>query len=136
MAFPFEQTQILLTQGCFLLCLVEMAQWFCRRRFLNFVNVFSLFGIHLHVKKGRALHLNNIIYPLNKDDLCQGWLELAQLFWRRFFQNINVFSLFRNYLPLEKGGVFHLHKLNSLIQGWFVLSLVEIAPVVLEEKIL
>ena len=31
------------------------------------------------------------------------WLKLAQWFWRRRFLNfVNVFSLFRYYLPLEK----------------------------------
>ena len=32
---------------------------------------------------------------------------------RIFFNIINVFSLFRNYLPLEKGGALHLKKLES-----------------------
>ena len=32
---------------------------------------------------------------------------------RIFFNFINVFSLFRNYLPLEKGGDLHLKKLES-----------------------
>ena len=42
--------------------------------------------------------------PSAKDVLCQVWLKLAQWFWRRRFLNfVNVFSLFRNYLPLEKG---------------------------------
>ena len=30
-----------------------------------------------------------------------------------FFNFVNAFSLFRNYLPLEKGGSFHLNKLES-----------------------
>ena len=32
---------------------------------------------------------------------------------RIFFNFVNVFSLFRNYLPLEKGGARHLNKLES-----------------------
>ena len=46
--------------------------------------------------------------------LCQIWLKLAQWIWRRrlFFNLVNVFSLFRNYLPLEKGEVLHLNKLG------------------------
>ena len=31
-----------------------------------------------------------------------------------FFNFVNVFSLFRNYLPLEKGRALHLKKLNPL----------------------
>ena len=31
---------------------------------------------------------------------------------KKIFEFINVFSLFRNYLPLEKGGALHLNKLE------------------------
>ena len=90
---------------------LKLDQWFYRR-FLNFVNVFSLFGNHLPVKKGRALHLNNLIYPLPKDDLCQGWLKLDQWFYRiRFLNFVNVFSLFGNHLPVKKGRALHLNNL-------------------------
>ena len=42
------------------------------------------------------------------------WLKLAQLFWRKSFLNfVNIFSLFRNYLPLKKGWVLHLYKHES-----------------------
>ena len=45
-----------------------------------------------------------------------------------FFNFDNVFSLFRNYLPLEKGGALHLKKLESplpkdaLCQVWLKLA--------------
>ena len=35
---------------------LKLAQWFWRKRFLNFVNVFSLFHNYLPLKKGGALH--------------------------------------------------------------------------------
>ena len=93
---------------------LKLAQWFWRRKFLNFVNVFSLFRNYLPLGKGRALHLNKLESPSPNNALCQIWLKLAQWFWRRRFLNfINVFSLFRNCLPLEK---------------------FEIGPVVLEKK--
>ena len=64
---------------------------------------------------------------------------MVQQFWRRFFfYFVYVFLLFRNYLPLEKGGA-HLNKLESpspkdvLCQGCFVPSFVEHGPVVLEK---
>ena len=61
-----------------------------------------------------ALHLNKLESPSPKDALCQVRLKLAQWFRRRRFLNfVNVFSLFRNYLPLEKGGALHLNKLES-----------------------
>ena len=67
-------------------------------------SVFSLFHNNLPLEKGKALHLNKLESPSSKDGLCQVWLKLTQWFWRRRFLNfINVFSLFRNYLPLEKG---------------------------------
>ena len=67
------------------------------------------------LEKGGALHLNILESPLAKDTLCQVWMKLAQWFWRRsFLKFVNVFSLFRNYLPLE--------------------SVIEIDPVVLVKK--
>ena len=99
------------------------------RRFLNLVNVFLLFGNYLPLEKGGALHLNKLESPSPKDALCQVWLKMAQWFWRRrFFNFVNVFSLFRNYLPLEKGGALHLNKLESplpkdaLNQVWLKLA--------------
>ena len=41
--------------------------------------------------------------PFPKDTLCQVWLKLAQWFLRRRFLNfVNVFSLYRYYLPFER----------------------------------
>ena len=81
---------------------LKLAHWFWRRRFLNFVDVFSLFQNHLPLEKREALHLNKLIYPSPKEDLCQIKLKLAQWFWRRrFFKFINVFLLFHNHLPLH-----------------------------------
>ena len=49
---------------------------------------------------------------------------------------VNVFSLFRNYLSLEKGVALHLNKLDIWSpKRCFVPSLVEIDPAVLEKKI-
>ena len=111
---------------------LKSAQWFCRRRFLNFVKVFSLFCNYLPLEKSRVLYLNKIEFPSNKDALCQVYLKFAQWFWIRGFLNfINVFSLFRNYFPLEKCQALHF----PFTRGCFVPSLVEISPVVLEKKI-
>ena len=47
----------------------------------------------------------------------------------KYFNFINVFSLVRNYLPLEEGGAFYLNKVESaspmdaLCQVWFKLAL-------------
>ena len=56
-------------------------------------------------------------------------MKLALWFWRRLFNFVNVFSLFRNYHPLEKGGALQLNKLesplpkNALCQVWLKLAL-------------
>ena len=108
---------------------LKLAQWFWRRGFLNFINVFSPFPNYLPLEKGRALLLNKLESPSPKDNLCQVWLKLAQWFWRRRFLNfVNVFSQHPNYLPLEKGMALHLNKLESpshkddLCQVWLKLA--------------
>ena len=77
---------------------LKLAQWFWRWRLQNFVNVFLLFRNHLPLERDSTLHLNTLESPSLKDALCQVWLKLAQWFWRRrFFNLVNVFSLFHNY---------------------------------------
>ena len=72
-------------------------------------NVFSLFRNYLPLEKGGALHLNKLESPTPKDALCQVCSKLDQWFWRRgFFNFVNLFFLFHNYLRLEKSGAFHL----------------------------
>ena len=108
-----QQTWIPFNQWCVVPSLVEIRFWFWRR-FFNFVNVFSLFRNYLPLGKGVILHLKKFESPLNNDALCQVWLRLAQWFWRRRFLNfVNIFLFFRNYIPLEKGGVLHLKKVES-----------------------
>ena len=52
-----------------------------------------------------VLYLKKLESPSPTDAFCQDCLKLAQWFWRRGFLNfVNVFLLFCNYLPLEKGG--------------------------------
>ena len=93
---------------------LKMAQRFRRREIFNFVNVFSLFRNYLPLEKGGALHLNKLESPSPKDALCKVCLKFAKWFWRKRLLNfVNVFSLFRNYLPLEKGEALHLKKLES-----------------------
>ena len=69
--------------------------------------------------------LNKLESHSPKDALCQDWLKLVQWFWRRFLNFVNVFSLFHNYLPLEKGGA-NLNPLHPRMHcdkfGWNWLS--------------
>ena len=63
---------------------IKLGQWFWRRRFLNFVNVFSLYFKNcLPLEKDRVLHLNRLESPSPKDALCQVWLKSVQWFCRR-----------------------------------------------------
>ena len=66
------------------------------------------------MKRGVALHLNKFEFPLPNDALCQVWLKLPQWFLRRFLNFVNVFLLFCNYLPLERGVAYHMNNLNLL----------------------
>ena len=81
-----------------------------------------LFRHHLPLEKGEVIHLNKLDSP---------WVvrfKLAQRFWRRkFFKLIDVFSLFRNYLPWKRTGPIISPK------ECFVPNLVEIGPVLLEK---
>ena len=92
---------------------------------------FSLFFhyIYLPLEKGVALHLNNLEFPSPKNALCHVSLKLDQWFWRKIFLNfINVFALFHNYLPSEKGRALHLNKIespspkNALCHDWLKLA--------------
>ena len=69
----------------------------------------------------------------------QNWIYFIQWFWRRRFWNfiLNIFLLFCYYLPLEKGMVLHLKKLESTSPKDALCqlpSLFEIGLLVLKEK--
>ena len=90
-----------------------------------------LFRNYLPLEKGGSLHFKKLKSLSTKDAMCQvGWNWLwRRWFWRRgFFNLINLFLLFRNYLPLEKGRAFHLNKPESpspkdaLCQVWLKLA--------------
>ena len=105
--------------------LVEIAQWFRRGRFFNFINVFLLFHNYLPLEKGRALYLNKLESPSPKKALCQVWLKLALWFLRRRFLNfINVFPSYIIISPWKRSGPFIWKKLespsprNALFQVW------------------
>ena len=94
--------------------LVQIGPVVLEKKIFNFVNVLSQFRYYLYLEKGESLHFNKLESLIPKNALCQVWLKLDQWFWRRRFLNfIIVFSLFRYYLPLEKGGALHLNKLES-----------------------
>ena len=88
--------------------------WLKLRQWFLFLQCIFAISYYLPLKEGGALHLINFESPLPKVILCQVWLKLARRFWRRRFLNfVNVFSLFHNYIPLERGRALHLNKLES-----------------------
>ena len=92
--------------------------------------IFLLFRNYLSLENSLTLHLNKLESPLPRDALCQVWLKLTQWFWRNIFlyNFVNVFLLFRNYLPLEKSVALYLNKLKppssraALCQVWLKLA--------------
>ena len=100
-ALHLNQLEISLPKDTLCQVWLKLAKWFWSR-------------YHLPLEKSRDLHLNKLEFPTPKDALCQVWLNCPAVLERKIFKNfINGFSLFRNYLPLEKGGALHLNKLES-----------------------
>ena len=99
----FEQTWIPFTKGCIVPNLVEIGPAVLEMKIFKFINVFSLFCNYLPLKKGWALHLNKLESSSPNEVLCHVWLKLAESFWKRFLNFVNVLSLFLIYLPLDIG---------------------------------
>ena len=115
--------------------LLSLVKWFLSKRFLTVVNVFSLCGYYLPLEKCIDLKLNKLEFPLPKNTLCYLWLKMTHWFWRRFSTVVNLFSICRYYLPLEKGlGPSFERNSIPLTQGCSVPSLLEIGMVVLEKS--
>ena len=76
-----------------ILCAKIGWKWFWSGRFFKVVNVYSLCGYYLPLKKCMALILNKFEFSLPKNILCHVWFKLAQLFWRRFSKVVNIFNL-------------------------------------------
>ena len=83
--------------------------------YFNSVNVILLFRNYFLLEKGVTFYLNKIYSPFHTNALCQVWLKLVPWFWRRiFFNYVNIFLLFPNYLSLEMGIAIHLNRCKSL----------------------
>ena len=128
----FVKFRIPYTHGCFVPnfnYLVDLAEWFWRKRYFKLGKWILAMPLLSLLGKRHGLHLHKRAIPSPKDALCQVWLKLAQWFWKIIFFNLsNVFSLFRNYLPMEKGMAHLLQKLESplskdaLCQVWLKLT--------------
>ena len=83
---------------------LRLTQWFWKRRFLHFVNVFSLFCYYLTSNKGMALHLNNLEKPSPKDVLYKVLTYSSLLNWicnfKIIFRGIFQWKILANRLAL------------------------------------
>ena len=94
---------------------LKLAQLFWRKKFFCILLMyFHHFVLISPWKRARPFHLYKLESSLPKNILCQDWLKLALWFCRIFFNFVNIFSLFRYYLHLEKGVVLHLTTVNSI----------------------
>ena len=80
--------------------------WFCRKRFLNFL---YLVIISPWKRLGPFIWINFTQWCFVLSIVEIGRLVLE----KKIFKLVNVFQLFHNYLPLEKCGALHLNKLES-----------------------
>ena len=113
----FEQTWIPFTLECFVPWFgwKWFITWFLRRRFLNFVSIFSKFRYYLLEKKCMALRLNKLKFPLPKDALYRVWLKLVRLFLRRRFLKFRQCILAILLSPLGKGRTLRLNEIESFL---------------------
>ena len=86
---------------------------------------------HYFVIKGWGPSFEQTWIPFNQWWFVLRWVKIGPVVLEKkiFLNFVNVFSLFHNYLSLEKGGALHLHKLESplpkdtLCQVWLKLAL-------------
>ena len=92
---------------------------------------FVIFRNNLPLEKEVVLYLKKKWIPFTQGCFVPKLVEIGPVVLD------NVFSLFRNYLPWEKGMTLNLNNFEQIwiffIQECFVPSLVEIGPVVLEK---
>ena len=115
MALPLNkfETQLFKDASC-VTSLVEISAVVLKKIFKCGQCIFAIWKLS-PFEKGCGPSFEQTLIPFTQEsfELCQIWLKLAQWFWRRYLNFINVFSLFHKYLPLEKGVTLHLNKLES-----------------------
>ena len=84
---------------------------------------------HGDFQKGRGPSFEHTWIPYNQGCFVPSLEEIGPVVLeKKIFKISQCISLFRNYLPLEKGGAFHLNKLEStspidaLCQVWLKLA--------------
>ena len=121
---PFiEQTWLPFTKGCFVPSLVETGSVVPEKTFFLIWSMYFRFFIIISPwKKGGPFIWINL-NPLHPGMLCAKFFLNWHVALKKILNFFNVFSLFHNYLPLQKGVVFQLNKLESLsTKDWNGLS--------------
>ena len=108
---------------------LKLAQWFWRRRSLNFSNVFSPFRNYLTLGKERGPSFEQIWIRFTQGCFVPSFVEIGSVVLeKKVFKFHQCISLFCNYLPLKRGRALHLNKLefpspkNAFWQVWLKLA--------------
>ena len=109
----FEQTLFAISQVCSVPSLVEIGPVVFKKKIFRVGQCIFAISLLSPLGNGRDPSFKKLESPSPKKALCQFWLKLALWFLRRRpCKFVYVFSLFRYYLPLEKGGALHMNNLN------------------------
>ena len=86
------------THGCIMAYIwLKLAHWFWRRNFLNFADVFSLFLNFIPLELGQCPSFEQTWIPITLGCMVPILVEIGPV--TLLFNFVNVFPLFRNYLP-------------------------------------
>ena len=127
----FEQTWIPITQGCFVPSLDEIGPVVLENTIFKVRQCLFAISLLFSLGKGRGPSFEKTWIPITQRCFVPSLVEIGPV----VLEKILKFSLFHNYLPLEKDMALHLNKHNFPSQVCSLPSLVEIVPVVLKKKI-
>ena len=108
-----EQTWVLITKGCIVPSLVKICPVVLEKKIIS--SIYFLYFIIISPWKRIWPFIWTNLKPLHPRVHCAkvGWNWPSGSGEEIFFHFVNVFSLFRNYLPVEKGVAFYLNKLET-----------------------
>ena len=97
---------------------------------------FLHFRNYHHFRKRWGSSFEQTWIPFTEECFVPSLVEFGPVVLEKYLNFVNVFSLFSNYLPLEKGVTLLFEQIwIPLTQECFVPSLIEIFPVVLEKNL-
>ena len=114
-ALHLNKLEFLSPKDAFCKVWLKLVQWFWRRRFFfRFLQfIFSISWLS-PPGKGQGPSFEQTWIPFTQECLVPSLVEIGIVVKeKKIFNFVNVFSLFCNYLSLEKGRALHLNKLKS-----------------------